>query len=118
MSIYAQKNPKQEYKREAFDLFTTMLTSMKYEIIRLLTAVEIQTAADLDAVEGQRRAEQISSMEFLHPTDDSDEARSDLFVDNSQPIQTVRRASQKVGRNENCPCGSGKKFKHCHGTIA
>ena len=115
---YAQKDPKQEYKREAFDLFTTMLTSMKYEIIRLLTAVEIQTAADLDAVEGQRRAEQISSMEFLHPTDDSDEARSDLFVDNSQPIQTVRRASQKVGRNENCPCGSGKKFKHCHGTIA
>ena len=115
---YAQKDPKQEYKREAFELFTTMLTSMKYEIVRLLTAVEIQTEADLNAVEDQRRAEQIKSMQFLHPIDNSDDVQSDEFADTTQPVQTIRRTSQKVGRNDNCPCGSGKKFKHCHGTIA
>ncbi|OGV39209.1 MAG: preprotein translocase subunit SecA [Legionellales bacterium RIFCSPHIGHO2_12_FULL_42_9] len=112
---YAQKDPKQEYKREAFDLFTTLLTSMKYEIIRLLTAVEIQTEADLNAVEAQRRAEQVRGMSFLHPSEDYDERQADLVENN---VVQIRRSAQKVGRNDNCPCGSGKKFKHCHGNIA
>ena len=113
---YAQKDPKQEYKREAFELFTALLTNMKYEIIRLLSAVEIQTEADLNAVEAQRRAEQAQSMSFLHPSEDYDERQPELVEDNV--IQPFKRTAQKVGRNDNCPCGSGKKFKHCHGSIA
>ncbi len=113
---YAQKDPKQEYKREAFVLFTDLLTGMKYEIIRLLTAVEIKTEADLTAVEAQRRADQAQAMSFLHPSEDYDERESDLVEENL--IQPFIRTMPKVGRNENCPCGSGKKFKHCHGNLA
>lgn len=108
---YAQKDPKQEYKREAFVLFTMMLDSLKYDIIRLLTAVQVQNEADINAVEEQRRADQISKMQFLHDTDNI-EANED-----STP-GTFRRAEQKIGRNDTCPCGSGKKYKSCHGTLA
>jgi preprotein translocase subunit SecA len=108
---YAQKDPKQEYKREAFTLFSMMLNSMRYEMIRLLSTVEIQTEQDVDAVEEQRRTEQNFKMEFNH--------EHGGFVDESaqQDNVTFKRESKKVGRNEPCPCGSGKKFKSCHGKI-
>jgi preprotein translocase subunit SecA len=107
---YAQKDPKQEYKREAFSLFKAMLEHLKYDVIRLLTSVEVQSEADVNAVEEQRRSEQANKMQFLHQDDSNDgnlEA-SDM---------TFRRSERKIGRNDACPCGSGKKFKNCHGSL-
>lgn len=107
---YAQKDPKQEYKREAFNLFTSMLDSMKYDIIRLLSSVELQSAEDVDAVEEQRRSEKIVNMQYAHPQ----QMDGELDEDASQPYI---RQGKKVGRNEPCPCGSGKKYKACHGKL-
>jgi preprotein translocase subunit SecA len=109
---YAQKDPKQEYKREAFTLFKGMLDTLKYDIVRIVTAVEVQTEQDVDAVEQQRRAEQVQKMTFHHQEsfDDVDES--------SVSENTFRRAERKIGRNDPCPCGSGKKYKSCHGSLA
>ncbi|MCC5014996.1 MULTISPECIES: preprotein translocase subunit SecA [unclassified Legionella] len=108
---YAQKDPKQEYKREAFSLFTMMLDNLKYDIVRLLSSVEVQTEEDVNAVEEQRRAEQIRKMQFLH-----EEEQAEAREQNSDT--TFRRVERKIGRNDPCPCGSGKKFKSCHGSLA
>lgn len=110
---YAQKDPKQEYKREAFTLFSTMLDNLKYEIIRLLSSVEINNEEDVSAVEEQRRAEQIHKMQFIHDEDPMLAAEDDAHV-----IATFKRNEKKVGRNDTCPCGSGKKYKNCHGSLA
>ncbi len=111
---YAQKDPKQEYKREAFDLFSMMLNNIKYEIIRLLSSLEINTEADVNALETQRRADAIHNVQYLHD--------SGPVVESSQPEQELPaiplRAAAKVGRNEPCPCGSQKKYKLCHGKLA
>lgn len=107
---YAQKDPKQEYKKEAFTLFTTMLDNLKYDAIRLISSVEIQTEEDVNAVEEQRRAEQVSKMNLQHGN------YADENEDDTQP-QTYRRQEKKVGRNDPCPCGSGKKYKACHGNL-
>lgn len=108
---YAQKDPKQEYKKEAFTLFTTMLDNLKYDVIRLISSVEIQTEEDVNAVEEQRRAEQVSKMNLQHGnyTEENEEE--------AQP-QTYKRQEKKIGRNDPCPCGSGKKYKACHGSLA
>lgn len=107
---YAQKDPKQEYKKEAFTLFTTMLDNLKYDVIKLVSSVEIQTEEDVNAIESQRRAEQVSKMNLQHSAyDNADEEEVS--------IQTFRRQEKKVGRNDPCPCGSGKKFKSCHGSL-
>ncbi|MCC5791125.1 MAG: preprotein translocase subunit SecA [Legionellaceae bacterium] len=110
---YAQKDPKQEYKREAFGLFTEMLDSLKYEVIRILTAVEIQSQDDVSAVEDQRRADQAFDRQYIHQS----AAASDEQEQASKEGHTMRRAERKVGRNEACPCGSGKKYKQCHGSL-
>jgi preprotein translocase subunit SecA len=112
---YAQKDPKQEYKREAFSLFKAMLDNLKYDVIRLLTSIEIHTEEDVNAVEEQRRAEQAQKMQFLHQ---ADAAAAVAKADSKSPDHTFRRVEKKVGRNDPCPCGSGKKFKHCHGSLA
>lgn len=124
---YAQKDPRQEYKREAFELFTSMLDNMKYDIIRLLTAVQIQTEADIGAVEEQRRLDQSQHVQFLHQqkqefsTYDStgfgaeDDAKAETMA-RQQPFR--KSSDEKTGRNDPCPCGSNRKFKHCHGKIA
>lgn len=107
---YAQKDPKQEYKKEAFTLFSTMLDNLKYDVIRLISSVEVQTAADVNAVEEQRRAEQVSKMSLQHSDfNDADEE--------NDKAQTYKRQEKKIGRNDPCPCGSGKKFKACHGSL-
>lgn len=109
---YAQKDPKQEYKKEAFSLFTSMLDNLKYDVVRLLSSVEIQSEADVDAVEEQRRADQVSKMSLNH---------GELFNDDesgSPQSQTFRRQEKKIGRNDPCPCGSGKKYKSCHGSLS
>ncbi len=106
---YAQKDPKQEYKREAFTLFTLMLDTLKYEVTKLILSVEIQTEEDAQAVEEQRRSDQIRKMNLTH--------ESAVEMD-EESEQTFRRHQKKIGRNDACPCGSGKKYKACHGSLA
>lgn len=108
---YAQKDPKQEYKREAFTLFTSMLSSLKYDVIRLLSSIEIQTEEDVNAVEEQRRADQITKMNLMH------ESVLEGGEENENE-SSFRRHEKKTGRNDPCPCGSGKKYKLCHGRLA
>ncbi|CAH9019306.1 preprotein translocase subunit SecA [Candidatus Nitrosacidococcus sp. I8] len=119
---YAQQNPKQEFKREAFELFQEMLGRLKHDVVTLLAKVQIQTEADVEAVEDQRRNQ--TTMQYQHEsanamaeaeqqqTDTRD--TSDIHETNKTPYI---REERKVGRNEVCPCGSGKKFKHCHGKL-
>lgn len=107
---YAQKDPKQEYKKEAFSLFTSMLDQLKYDVIKLLSSVEIQTEEDAQAMEEKRRAEQITKMSLQHDNPMDEESASE--------DQTIRRQEKKVGRNDPCICGSGIKYKSCHGKLA
>ncbi len=111
---YAQKDPKQEYKRESFSLFSSMLEQLKYDVIKLLFTIEIATADDVDVVEAQRRAERASKLQLIH-----DEAHTLEQSEQSPPTiaATFRRDEQKIGRNDACPCGSSKKYKQCHGRI-
>ncbi|HIF18146.1 MAG TPA: preprotein translocase subunit SecA [Cycloclasticus sp.] len=110
---YAQKDPKQEYKREAFELFTSMLETLKREVVTLVTKVQVRAEEDVRAVDEQRRLQQ--NMQFQHADvnalDDEQQAQK---TDKDQPF---KRSDKKVGRNEPCPCGSGKKFKQCHGKL-
>ena len=109
---YAQKDPKQEYKREAFTLFSGMLDNLKYDIIRLLSSVDIRSEEDVVAVEEQRRAEQVQKMQYIHSGD------TQIADDDKNTAATYKRHEKKVGRNDSCPCGSGKKYKSCHGSLA
>jgi len=114
---YAQKNPKQEYKREAFEMFSDMLARIKQEAIMLLARVQLQpseTAAPL--IEPPRREPQ--QMQFLHPTASAEaEPTNAEEGDVAVAQRPVVRKQPKVGRNQPCPCGSGKKYKHCHGRL-
>ena len=116
---YAQKQPKQEYKRESFQMFTELLDRIKHEVIRVLARVKVEAPEDVDAMEEQRRRQ--SPMEYQHPSA-ADMAPASADGDRQepaqQPVQTFVRDGAKVGRNDPCPCGSGKKFKQCHGRIA
>ncbi len=105
---YAQKDPRQEYKRESFELFTKMLYELKYDIIKFHTSVEIANEEDINLVEEQRKAETDLSLTLHHNEESLD--------DDSQVIQ-LKRSGKKIGRNDLCTCGSGKKYKNCHGTI-
>ncbi|MFV1996506.1 MAG: preprotein translocase subunit SecA [Acidiferrobacterales bacterium] len=110
---YAQKNPKEEYKREAFELFSEMLDRIKLEVITLLAHVEVRDDEDVDAL--QRPRHTASQMDFVHPELQSPEAVDhDEVAVASKPIV---RDKPKVGRNAPCPCGSGKKYKQCHGKL-
>ena len=115
---YAQKNPKQEYKREAFELFTQMLEALKQQVVSILCRVQVQEP-DVDAIEEQRRqAEAAQIRTYSHEEsnalaeDDSSEA-----AEGDQAVEQYVRDGAKVGRNDPCPCGSGKKYKHCHGQL-
>jgi preprotein translocase subunit SecA len=99
---YAQKNPKQEYKREAFELFSDMLDRIKQDVVKVVLTVTVRTEQDVQAVE---EAAPVSNVQYQHAG--YDEA----------PPPPFTRAGEKVGRNDLCPCGSGKKYKHCHGRI-
>ncbi|MES2669580.1 MAG: preprotein translocase subunit SecA [Pseudomonadota bacterium] len=113
---YAQKQPKQEYKKEAFELFSEMLEKVKREVISLLARVRIRSEEEIAQAEAaeRARAEAVArQMQFQHPDMGgygADEEAADLEQDPS--------SMPKVGRNDPCPCGSGKKFKHCHGQLA
>jgi preprotein translocase subunit SecA len=113
---YAQKNPKQEYKREAFELFSQLLDVVKMEVTRVLMNVRIQSqeqvAEAAQALEAQ--AGQLANVTYTHPNEDGSVSQEAAAAD--QPPQPA--PGPKVGRNDPCPCGSGKKFKACHGKLA
>jgi preprotein translocase subunit SecA len=113
---YAQKNPKQEYKLEAFEMFSGLLERIKLDVVGILSKVQVRTESDVQAVDEQRR--QPTEMEFRH-----DEASALPETGDEEPAaeehpQPFVRDGRKVGRNEPCPCGSGRKFKHCHGKLS
>jgi preprotein translocase subunit SecA len=101
LRAHAQKNPKQEYKRESFELFTEMLDHLKYDVVGILSKVQIQAESDVEAVEEQHRKSE-TPKEFQHQSAASIEEEPEV---------------RRVGRNEPCPCGSGKKYKQCHGKL-
>ncbi|MGH8168262.1 MAG: SEC-C metal-binding domain-containing protein, partial [Woeseiaceae bacterium] len=126
---YAQKNPKQEYKREAFEMFGMLLDQVKHDTISILSRVRIQSEQDLLRMEAQRRA--IQELQFKHaeaaalaqraaaqqsaltsPSAEAEEGQQAV------PHTPFVRGERKVGRNEPCPCGSGKKYKQCHGRLS
>ena len=113
---YAQKDPKQEFKREAFNMFTSMLERIKHDVVSLIARVELRAEEDVKAVEERRR--QTGDIELQHDQVDvmtgEAEGQNHNIKEQSQPIE---REGRKVGRNERCPCGSGKKFKQCHGAL-
>ena len=114
LRAYAQKQPKQEFKREAFELFQELLYVIKREVIRLLSRVQIERPESVEETERRRREEQAKRMRFTHPDAGATNGESELETVAPKP-ETFVRQERKVGRNEACPCGSGKKFKHCHG---
>ncbi|MEO1202217.1 MAG: preprotein translocase subunit SecA, partial [Pseudomonadota bacterium] len=134
---FAQKNPKQEYKREAFEMFGVMLDQVKHDTISILARIRIQSESELQRMEEQRK--RAEAMEFRHaeasalgagqaPEGQVKAAPSGNLgqpgrsapaaVAAASPIATFKRDKRKVGRNEPCPCGSGKKFKQCHGKLS
>lgn len=111
---YAQKNPKQEYKREAFELFQTFLENVKLEVVRVLSTVELRRQEEVEELERQRRAAAERELTLQHADAASATAGEQEESAGNAPFQ---RQERKVGRNEPCPCGSGKKYKHCHGQV-
>ena len=118
---YGQKNPKQEYKRESFGLFQELLRNIKHETIRILSHVKVRQEEEVREMEEQRRAAveaQAQRAQYQHEAAESmsgGQPETDSGDDQTQPFV---RDEKKVGRNEPCPCGSGKKYKHCHGTLS
>lgn len=116
---FAQKNPKQEYKRESFELFVNLLDRINYEVISLLSKFEVRQEADIAQFEAQRREALNTKMEFKHAEMASLKESGDVAIleDEASNVVPFARQDRKVGRNEPCPCGSGKKFKQCHGSF-
>jgi preprotein translocase subunit SecA len=108
---YAQKNPKQEYKREAFELFGAMLEGLKLEVTRTLVAVEIRASDEVPKADVEQHVENVRLQHADYDTALGDGAEE------KKPQPTVR-PTQKIGRNDPCPCGSGRKYKHCHGKLS
>jgi|HigsolmetaAR206D_1030411.scaffolds.fasta_scaffold02726_4 preprotein translocase, SecA subunit len=133
---YAQKNPKQEYKREAFELFAAMLDRIRNDVVRLLMTVRIQSSEQVEQAEAEAAQPHVQNVQYHHS--DFDEAlgaapaagQAEQGVQQAAqpaaraataaaaPVGTVRHFAPKIGRNDPCPCGSGKKYKHCHGKLA
>jgi preprotein translocase subunit SecA len=111
---YAQKNPKQEYKREAFELFESLLNAVRVDVIKLLMTVEIRSQEQIEQVE--QHPPQVENVQYHHA--DYDEALATARSAEEQPSLQPAMAGPKVGRNDLCPCGSGKKYKHCHGKLS
>ena len=109
---YAQKDPKQEYKRESFAMFAAMLESLKYEVVSVLSKVQVRMPEEVEAMELQRReeAERLARQQQLSHQDQ-------LEVEVEEAARLASSGERKVGRNDLCPCGSGKKYKQCHGRL-
>jgi len=112
---YAQKDPKQEYKRESFEMFLEMLENLKHDVVMILSKVQVQSNEEVDEIVEQRRQSQArAKIEMRH----AQVANGEVSEEGKQSDQeSFVRQERKVGRNEPCPCGSGKKFKQCHGKL-
>jgi preprotein translocase subunit SecA len=133
LRAYAQKNPKQEYKREAFQLFTAMLDRIRSDTVMLLQRLQVRTEEEIEREEAERQRRLQSRMQLQHaaPPDltaapaPAPEAVGTAAAAvegaaeeaDATPVAPFVRGERKVGRNEPCPCGSGRKFKHCHGAL-
>lgn len=119
---YAQKNPKQEYKREAFELFGQMLNLIKDEVVKTVMTVRIQSREEIEAAEEQLAQSHVENVHYQHSDFDADAAPEELMAPTAQSSEAFKEsqgdAVPKVGRNDPCPCGSGKKYKQCHGRLA
>jgi preprotein translocase subunit SecA len=118
---YAQKNPKQEYKREAFELFGGMLDMIKNEVVRMVMTVRIQSREEIDAAEAAMQQSHVENVSYQHAAFDPSADAEELLAPTAAPVGyglDVGATEFKVGRNDPCPCGSGKKFKQCHGKLA
>jgi len=111
---YAQKDPKQEYKRESFAMFASMLESLKYEVVSVLSKVQVRMPEEVEAMEEQRReeAERLARQQHLSHQD-----QTSFEVEEAERLASSSQGDRKVGRNDPCPCGSGKKYKQCHGRL-
>ena len=125
---YAQKDYRYEYKREAYELFSAMLERVKFDTASMLTRVEIRSEAEMQREEEERQRKLLAALQLQHAeaasalaaAPSAEEAERELMADAdgaASPQSSTVRGERKVGRNEPCPCGSGKKYKHCHGTL-
>ena len=128
LRAYAQKNPKQEYKREAFALFTGMLDRIRSDTVMMLQRLQVRTEEEIEREEAERQRRLQSRMQLQHaappelaaqasPTVVEAGERAAVEAPDEEPAVPFVRGERKVGRNEACPCGSGRKFKHCHGAL-
>ena len=122
LRAYAQKQPKQEYKRESFGLFQTLQTNISREVIQVLSRLQLAGESDLERMERQRREQRARRMNYSHadgaapnPEQPNGEPSAGEPSARGRPVETFVRGGRKVGRNEPCPCGSGKKYKQCCG---
>jgi preprotein translocase subunit SecA len=134
LRAYAQKQPKQEYKRESFELFQELLFNIKFDVVRMLSRIEIERPEEVEAAERRRRAEEAERMRYTHAessaldADNGDSggpgavggpgAEQGRGQGEPEKVETFVREDRKIGRNEPCPCGSGKKYKQCHGKAS
>ena len=114
---YAQKNPKQEYKRESFEMFTELLDRMKYEVVSIISKVVIQSDEELK-VEENKKAENVNYQHPSAPQPEVENNPDEPRVASEETAEPYHREQKKIGRNDPCYCGSGKKFKQCHGKLA
>ena len=118
LRAYAQKNPKQEYKRESFEMFEELLSNLKYEVVKFLSHVQIQRQDEAQLIEQQRReAAEREQLAFQHAQASGMAPGAAKEEEPPETPGTFTREQPKVGRNEPCPCGSGKKYKQCHGRL-
>ncbi len=122
LRAYAQKQPKQEYKREAFELFQELLFNIKFDVVRMLSRIQIENPEEVEAQERERRAREAERMDYQHAETSALGQPQDGQAAQREPepvkVETFVREERKVGRNEPCPCGSGKKYKQCHGKAS
>ncbi|WP_028100864.1 preprotein translocase subunit SecA [Pseudoduganella violaceinigra] len=118
---YAQKNPKQEYKREAFELFGQMLDMIKNDVVRMVMMVRIQSREEVEAAEAAMNQSHLENVHYQHADFNPNAAPEELLAPTAiagEDLEAALSQGYKVGRNDPCPCGSGKKFKSCHGKLA
>jgi preprotein translocase subunit SecA len=117
LRAYAQKQPKQEFKRESFELFQDLLQNIKFDVVRMLSRMQIENPEEIEAQERLRRAEAARKMNFQHSQANAGSDQDVPQPKGAEKAETFVREERKVGRNEPCPCGSGKKYKQCHGQL-
>ena len=112
---YAQKDPKQEYKRESFEMFLEMLEKLKHDVVMILSKVQVQSNEEVEEMAAQRRvAEEKAKIAMQHAQSAGSNGMMKIIAD----TKALFAQKRKVGRNEPCPCGSGKKYKQCHGKLS